>query len=221
MGKTISVASADGHTFSAYVGAAEGATRGVVVLQEIFGVNSHIRHMADVFSESGYATVAPALFDRAEKGVELGYTDADLETGVRLCRQISEAAVLADIVASAQTLGVSSLAVVGYCWGGSLSWLAATRTNVFSAASCWYGGAIVETKDATASCPVQMHFGENDDYIPLSAVGSVRAAQPKADVFIYPGVGHGFGCSERGSFDQAAYDLALNRTLTLFGQHLK
>lgn len=221
MGKTITLTAADGHTFSAYTAGPENATRGVVVLQEIFGVNKHIRTMADRFAEQGYAVIAPAMFDRAEKNVELGYGPDDRKRGIELRGKVSDDAALADITASAKALGAKKKAVVGFCFGGTLSWWAATRTKEFDAASCWYGGGIAGTKTEKPNAPVQMHFGETDGSIPMSDVDAIKAAQPQAEVYVYAGAGHGFGCEDRDSFDKAADATAMQRTLAFFDKNLK
>ena len=220
MGETIHLKAADGFSFSAYVTGPANATKGVVVVQEIFGVNHHIREMADRFAELGYAVVAPALFDRAQKGVELGYTQDDIGKGRELRMKLSDPQVMLDIEASADHLAGKKLGIVGYCFGGTVAWWGATRTSKFSASSCWYGGGIPGTKDETPHCPVQMHFGEKDASIPMSDVDAVRAAQPKCEVYVYMGAQHGFGCDERGSFSAPDYKLAQKRTAEFFATHL-
>jgi carboxymethylenebutenolidase len=220
MGKTITLTTADGHTLSAYTAGPENATKGIVVLQEIFGVNHHICDMTDRFAAEGYAAIAPALFDRAKKGVDLGYGPDDRKEGFGLRGQVTDAQSIADITAAAKALGTKSTGIVGYCWGGSLAWLGATRTTLFDAASCWYGGGIAATKDEKPNCPVQMQFGETDGSIPMSDVDAIKAAQPQAEIYVYPGAGHGFGCDERDSFDKAAFDTAQTRTLAFFAKEL-
>ena len=220
MGETIQLKAADGFSFSAYVAGPANATKGVVVVQEIFGVNHHIREMADRFAELGYAVVAPALFDRAEKGVELGYTQEDIGKGREFRMKLSDPQVMLDIEASADHLAGKKLGIVGYCFGGTVAWWGATRTSKFSASSCWYGGGIPGTKDETPNCPVQMHFGEKDASIPMTDVDAVRAAQPKVEVYVYMGAQHGFGCDERGSFSAPDYELAQKRTAEFFAANL-
>jgi carboxymethylenebutenolidase len=220
MGKTIELKAADGHTLSAYVAGADNATKGVVVIQEIFGVNHHMRDMADRFAAEGYAVVAPALFDRAEKGVELGYTPEDIAKGRDYRMKLSDAQVMADVEAAAAHLSGKKLGIVGYCFGGTVAWWGATRTNMFAAASCWYGGGIAGTKDERPNGPVQMHFGELDASIPMTDVDAIRAAQPKVESYVYAGAQHGFGCDERGSFSKPDYELAQQRTLDFFAKHL-
>jgi carboxymethylenebutenolidase len=220
MGQTIQIKSADGFSFSAYVAGPADAKRGVVVVQEIFGVNHHICDMADRFAALGYAVVAPALFDRVEMGIELGYTQEDIDKGRGYRMKLNDADVMKDIEAAANHLSGKKLGIVGYCFGGTVAWWGATRTTKFAAASCWYGGGIPGTKDERPNCPVQMHFGEKDASIPMSDVAAVRAAQPKAEIYVYMGAQHGFGCDERGSFSQPDYELAQKRTLEFFDKNL-
>lgn len=220
MGETIQLKAADGFSFSAYVAGPKDAKKGVVVIQEIFGVNHHIRDMADRFAAEGYAVVAPALFDRAQPGVELGYTQDDIGKGRELRMKLSDPQVMLDVEAAAEHLAGKKLGIVGYCFGGTVAWWGATRTTKFAASSCWYGGGIPGTKDEKPNCPVQMHFGEKDASIPMTDVDAVRAAQPKVDVYVYAGAQHGFGCDERGSYSKPDYELAQQRTLEFFAKHL-
>ncbi|MDE2517572.1 MAG: dienelactone hydrolase family protein [Rhodospirillales bacterium] len=220
MGSMIELTASDGFKFSAYTAGAADARAGIVVVQEIFGVNHHIRDMADRYAAAGYFVVAPALFDRAKRGVELGYTQEDIGAGRDLRMALDDAKLMLDIEASAKYLGKAKLGIVGYCFGGTVAWWGSTRSKSFAAASCWYGGGIAGTRDETMTCPVQMHFGEKDGSIPMSDVEAVRAAQPKAETYVYMGAGHGFGCNERGSFSQPDYDLAQKRTLEFFDKHL-
>ena len=213
MGKTIELKAADGHRFSAYVAGPENATKGIVVVQEIFGVNHHMRDMADRFAAAGYAVVCPALFDRTDRGVELGYTADDVAKGREFRMKLSDAQVMADIEASAAQLAGKKLGIVGYCFGGTVAWWGATRTTKFAASSCWYGGGIAGTKDERPNCVVQMHFGEKDASIPMTDVDAIKAAQPKVESHVYMGAEHGFGCNERGSFSKPDYELAQTRTM--------
>lgn len=220
MGETIQLKAADGFSFSAYVAGPANATKGVVVVQEIFGVNHHIRSMADRFAAEGYAVVAPAVYDRVQRDVELGYTQADIDSGREIRMKLSDTDLMKDIEAAADHLAGKKLGIVGYCFGGTVAWWGATRTTKFSAASCWYGGGIPGTKNETPHCPAQMHFGEKDASIPMTDVDAVRAAQPKVESFVYGGAQHGFGCDERATYDKASYELAQKRTLELFAKHL-
>ena len=218
MGHTITLSAADGHGFSAYQAGFADAPRALVVVQEIFGVNHHIRAVADGFVDAGYLVIAPALFDRAERGVELAYTPEDGQRGAALRGAIRPEDTLADLLASAEALGREKVGIIGYCWGGALAWAGATRSGRFSAAVGWYGGGIAATKDLHPTCPVQLHFGADDDHIPLSDADAIRAAQPGVEVFVYEGAGHGFGCPERPSYVAGATALAQERSLA-FLQH--
>jgi len=220
MGHVIDITAADGHQFSAYRAGPEGADQGLVVLQEIFGVNHHIRQVCDRFAARGYAVIAPSLFDRAERGVELGYTAPDIQRGIALRAQIAEADVVADIDAAATALGAASTGVVGYCWGGTLAWLGASRTARFAAAVGWYGGGIAGTRQAMLNCPVQLHFGALDTGIPLDDVAAIAHIHPEVEIFIYADAGHGFGCEARESYAPEAAELAQQRTLDFFSRHL-
>ena len=220
MGQTIELKAADGHTLAAYVAGPANAAKGVVVIQEIFGVNHHIRDMADRFASAGYAVIAPALFDRAARGVELGYTADDIAKGRDYRMKLTDPQVMADVEAAANHLAGKKLGIVGYCFGGTVAWWGATRTRKFAASSCWYGGGIAGTKDERPNCPTQMHFGEKDASIPMTDVDAIRAAQPGVESFVYIGAEHGFGCDERGSYSKPDYELAQKRTMDLFAKHL-
>ena len=221
MTQTLTLTAADGHQFSAYRAGPDHAQRGLVVVQEIFGVNRHMREVCDDFAQEGYAVISPALFDRTERGVELGYQPDDVQRGIALKAQVSDDMAMADIAAAAASLSGMKLGIVGYCWGGTVAWFGATRSNLFAAAVGWYGGGIAATRMEVPHCPVQLHFGEDDHGIPLDSVDSIRTAQPQAEVFTYPGAGHGFGCNERASYSPAAATLAQQRTLAFFAAHLQ
>ena len=221
MGSTIKLAAADGHEFAAYYAGSEAGGRALVVVQEIFGVNAHMRRVCDAFAAEGYAVIAPALFDRVRPGVELGYVPADVAAGRELRGAVPEAASMLDIEAAAAALGGAARGIVGYCWGGTLAWWGATRSHAFQAAVGWYGGGIAATRTEAPHCPVQLHFGATDSGIPLSDVELVRDAQPDVELHVYPGAGHGFGCDERDSFDPAAAALAQQRTLEFLAQHVR
>jgi carboxymethylenebutenolidase len=220
MASRIRLKAADGHEFSAYRAGPDCAARGLVVVQEIFGVNAHMRRVSDAFAAAGYAVVAPALFDRAEPDVELGYTAADVARGRDLRAQVPEAGVIADIEAAAAALGDRPTGIIGYCWGGTLAWWGATRTQRFKAAVGWYGAGIAGTRGEAPNCPVQLHFGEKDTGIPLADVELIRAARPDVEIFVYPGAPHGFGCDERDSYSKADAELAQTRSLAFLGRFL-
>lgn len=216
----ISLTAADGHRLTAYRAGPQHAARALVVVQEIFGVNHHIRTVCDRFAAEGYAVIAPALFDRIRPGIELGYEAADVAQGRELRGKIEEGLTVLDVLAAAAALPRGAKrGIVGYCWGGTVSWHGATRTSAFAAASGWYGGGIAAAKDEKPRCPVQLHFGEADASIPMTDVAAIKAAQPGIEVHVYGG-GHGFGCDERGSYVEGDYRLAQKRTLEFFATHL-
>jgi len=211
---------ADGHRLQAYEAVPVGAARGgVVVVQEIFGVNDHIRRVADGYAADGYRVIAPALFDRVRPGIELGYTDADIAEGRKIRGQLTFEQALADVEAARKALGDGNIGIGGYCWGGTVTWLAAARLPGFAAAASYYGGGIGQFAVEHPRCPTQCHFGEKDHAIPLTEVAAVRDANPAVEVYTYP-AGHGFNCDARASFDAAAAKLARERTLAFFSKHI-
>jgi carboxymethylenebutenolidase len=212
---------ADGHEFDSFEAGDVNAPRGLVVVQEIFGVNAHMRLVSERLARFGYRVLCPAMFDRAERGVELGYTQEDAQKGLALRAQISEAAVIQDIEAAAAAFGDKPIGIIGYCWGGSIAWMGATKTSAFKAAIGWYGGGIAAQKDASPHCPVQLHFGEEDHGIPMSDVEAIRAAQPGVEIFTYAGAQHGFGCEARASYNEREAELAELRSLAFFAEHLR
>ena len=223
MGENITIEGKDGFELGAYLARPEGDIKGgVLVIQEIFGVNGHIREVADGYANEGYLAVAPKIFDRVEKNIELGYEEADMGRGIELAFQKLEMeTTLSDLQAAIDMLRneQSSIGVVGYCFGGLLTWLSACELNGVDAAASYYGGGLVNHADKQANCPVMMHFGELDAHIPMSDVEQIRQAQPGAEVFSYD-ADHGFNCDHRGSYDSTASKLALSRTLEFFAQHV-
>jgi len=217
----IDLVAADGHRLQGWRAGPETARAGLVLIQEIFGVNRHIRRLCEAFGAHGYAVIAPCLYDRLERGIELGYTPEDVARGRALKAKIDEHKTLLDALAAATALppGIPR-GIVGYCWGGTVAWHAATRTSAFAAACGWYGGGIAAARHEVPRCPVQLHFGEVDASIPMSDVEAIRAARPEVEIFVYPGAGHGFGCEERASYSAADAQLAQERTLQFFQKHL-
>lgn len=217
----IEITAADGHVLAAYVSGAADAPRGLVVAQEIFGVNSHMRHVADRFAAAGYRVIVPALFDRVERGVALGYQAPDVARGRELRAPIDADKTLLDVLAAAGALPAGiPRGIVGYCWGGTVAWHSATRSKAFGAASAWYGGGIAAARAEAPNCPVQMHFGETDASIPMADVAAIQAAQPGVELHVYAGAGHGFGCDERGSFSPPDAAAAQERTLAFLARAL-
>jgi len=228
MGSFVDLKAADGFGFPAYVAQPQGTPKGaVVVLQEIFGVNSHIRSVADGYAAAGYLAVAPATFHRVQQGVELGYTEADMKAGFGLkmaVEALPAPGVMQDIQAAVDHAAQASgkkVGVVGYCWGGLLTWRSACGLKGISAAAPYYGGGMTAEADAGRQplCPVMAHFGDQDHWIPLDTVEAFRARQPGVTVHVY-GANHGFTCDQGGSFHQPSAGLARERTLAFFAQHL-
>ena len=221
MGKTIQLKAADGHQFNAYVAEPAGTPRGaVVVIQEIFGVNSHIRSVADGYAADGYLAVAPALFDRAQPNYESGYTQPEVQAGVAMKGKVSNEQALADAQAAIDhAKSAGKVGIVGYCWGGTIAWLAAARANGLSAAVSYYGGGVPDLKDEKPRVPVMFHFGETDQSIPVEKAKAVAAAHPEVTTYFYP-AGHGFNCDQRGSFHEPSARQARERTLEFFRKHL-
>ena len=226
MFETIQLKSADGFVFPAYVARPVGTAKGaVVVLQEIFGVNSHIRSVADGFAEKGYLAVAPATFHRVKQGVELGYSPPDIEAGIAL-KALVEAlpapGVMPDIAAAIQYAAqAGKVGMTGYCWGGLLAWRSACLLKGLAAVAPYYGGGMtVGTEPArNPLCPVLCHFGDQDHAIALDTVEAFKKAQPQVEVQVYH-ANHGFNCDQRGSYDATAAALARERTLAFFAHHV-
>ena len=228
MGTTIQLQAADGFKFDAYVAQpAQPARAAVVVLQEIFGVNDHIRKVADGYAQAGYLAIAPATFARSKVGVELGYSADDMNAGFALKTAIEALpapGVIADIQAAVDHAGATcqgKVGVVGYCWGGLLTWRSAALVRGLSAAVPYYGGGVTTEAEAKRHplCPVLAHFGDKDHWIPLETVEAFKQAQPGVQVHVYE-ADHGFNCDQRGSYNAPAAQLARQRTLDFFAQHL-
>jgi carboxymethylenebutenolidase len=208
----------DGHSLSAYMAAPEGKPRGgVVVIQEIFGLNSHIRRVAEQYASLGYLAVAPALFDRIKRNVEVPYDD--LQAGMDLIAKTTAEGVRTDVLAAVNAVAhAGRTGMVGYCWGGKVTYLAACRINL-AAAVVYYGGGIAQILDETPQCPIMFHFGERDVYIPTSDVEKIRAAVPKGTFHTYP-ANHGFNCTDRADYDVASARLAFERSSEFFRKHI-
>lgn len=222
MGETIKLTSEDGHMFDAYRVLPPGPPRGaLVVVQEIFGVNGHIKRVTDGWAADGYVALAPALFDRVERGFAIGYTAADIERGRAVRGKIAVDDMVRDVRAAVKALAAEGrkVGVVGYCMGGTMAWLAATRIDGVACAVGYYGGGIPDAKHEKPRCPTLLHFGEEDQSIPMDAVRAVMAAHPEVPVHIYP-AGHGFNCDERASYHEPSARLARERTLAFLRQHL-
>jgi carboxymethylenebutenolidase len=221
MGKTLSLAASDSHKLSAYRADPKGKPRGgLVVIQEIFGVNSHIRELCDGFAADGYAALAPALFDRIRPGIELGYEAKDITEGRELRAKLSWDDTFKDVAAAIKAVAdAGKVGIVGYCYGGSVAWRAAANLSGLACAVGYYGGMIAEYKSEQPKIPVLLHFGETDASIPLADVEAVRKAHPEVPIHIYP-AGHGFSCDHRASFHRPSHDEARKRTMEFFARHL-
>jgi carboxymethylenebutenolidase len=220
MGQFTTIMARDGHEFQAWLAAPPGRPRGaLLVIQEIFGVNSHIRTVTDQFAAGGYTAIAPSLFDRVRRGIELGYTAADMQEGSGYVKQLDPEATRRDLAAALAVVKHSGRAgAVGYCWGGSLAYLAAGQLPL--ACAVVYYGRVVSYLDQKPRCPVMYHYGTEDKSIPLADVERIRAAYPQAPVYTYEGAGHGFNCEQRASYDPQSAALARTRTLEFFARYV-
>jgi carboxymethylenebutenolidase len=221
MGGMIEITAKDGFVLPAYRADPAGAVRGgLVVAQEIFGVNSHIRSICDAYAADGYVAIAPALFERYERGVDIGYTAADIARGRELKAKAGIDAALSDIAAARDAIkSAGKTGVIGYCWGGYVAWMSASRLTGFACAIPYYGGGMLEAGKEQPRCPVIAHFGERDAGIPVDGVRKFAAAHPEIEVFIYA-ADHGFNCDQRGSYDPVAAKLARERTLAFLVKHV-
>ncbi len=214
LGEFTTLMARDGHEFNAWLAAPKGPARGAVVIaQEIFGVNRHIRRVTDEYAANGYVAIAPCLFDRIRRGIELGYTEPEVQEGRGYRLQIPKDKTLLDLGASINVVKhAGRVAVIGYCWGGTLAYLAACELPVTCAVS-YYGGQIKDQLQKSPRRAVMYHFGERDPHITMGDVEKIRAADPNGIFHLYP-ADHGFNCEDRGSYDAASAKLALERTLT-------
>jgi carboxymethylenebutenolidase len=222
VGETLTLTASDGHRLGAYrADPAAKARGGIVVIQEIFGVNHHIRSICDRLAADGYAAVAPALFDRIQRDYETGYSPQEVAAARELANKRDWDAMMRDTQAALDNLqGTGPSGIVGFCMGGSVAFLAAARLSGLAASVAFYGGQIIQFADETPRCPMQMHFGERDAHISMQDVETIRSKQPKAEIHVYP-ADHGFNCDERGSFDAPSARLAWSRTLDWFATHLR
>ena len=221
MGSMIELASKDGFKFSAWKSEPAGKPRGaVVVVQEIFGVNSHIKQVTDGYAADGYLAIAPAFFDRYQPGFDVGYTPAEIETARGLMGKVNWDWTMADLAAGiAAVKSAGKVGVVGYCWGGTVAWKAACENADVACAAPHYGGGIVGMMALQPKVPVMCHWGETDHAIPMEGVRKFEAAHPGVQSFVYA-AGHGFNCDQRGSYDAASAKLARERTIEFLKKHV-
>lgn len=219
MGELTTLMARDGHEFQAYLAAPPARPRGaVVVIQEIFGVNGHIRAVTDSFAAEGYTAIAPSLFDRIRRGISLGYKPDDVQEGVGYMQQLQPEQTLKDVAAAAAVVRHSGrVGTVGFCWGGALSYLAACELPI--ACAVVYYGRAHNYAHLKPQCPVLYHFGTQDHSIPLSDVEKLQAADPQGHFYFYD-AGHGFNCNERPSYNPQAAELARQRTLEFLARHI-
>jgi carboxymethylenebutenolidase len=223
VGKDIKLTASDKFQLGAYRADPAGTPKAaVVVIQEIFGVNHHIRAVCDRIAANGYVTIAPSIFDRTEPNFQCGYSPEDVAVARKFVANPDWPALLRDTQAAIDAVrDVGPVGIVGFCMGGSVAYAAATKLSGLSAAMGFYGSSIVRFADDKPKVPTQLHFGEKDTGIPLADVEAIRAKRPDVEIFIYPGAQHGFNCEERASYDKASADLARQRSLEFFARHLK
>ena len=225
MGKHFSLTAVDKHQLGAYRADPKGPPKGsIVVIQEIFGVNNHIRAVCDRFAGEGYLAVAPALFDRQQRDFQCGYSPDEIANARKFIANPDWQAMLRDTQAAiddARKAAAVPLAVVGFCLGGSIAFLAATRLNNVSAAVCYYGGQIAPYADERPRCPTQMHFGAKDQNIPMTDVEIIKKKRSDCEIYVYPEAGHGFHCDERASYHAASAAQAWERTTAFLAKNLK
>jgi carboxymethylenebutenolidase len=222
LGKHFSLTATDKHQLGAYRADPKGAPKGgIVVIQEIFGVNQHIRAVCDRFANDGYVAVAPALFDRSQRNFECGYTPPEIENACKFIAKPDWDAMLRDTDAAIKELkSVGPIAIVGFCMGGSIAFLSAARLSGLRAAVAYYGGRIVAFADEKPKCPTQMHFGEKDQSIPMTDIEIIKQKRSDCEIYVYKDAGHGFHCDERGSFHQPSAALAWERTTSFLKKHM-
>jgi carboxymethylenebutenolidase len=223
LGQKLQLTTSDNHTLGAYRADPSGKPKGgIVVIQEIFGVNHHIRAVCDRFAAIGYAAIAPQVFDRFVRDFESGYSPDEIAHARSYLGNLNFDLMMKDIEAAVSNLkGVGPVGIVGYCMGGTAAFLAACRVNGLSAAVSYYGGMIGKFADEKPKCPLQMHFGEKDEGIPMSTVEEIKKKLPQAETYTYPDAPHGFACDERASFRKEAADLAWQRTTEFLAKNMK
>jgi carboxymethylenebutenolidase len=208
VGQDISLTASDGFKLGGYRAEPAGAPKGaIVVIQEIFGVNHHIRSVCDRLAAEGYVAIAPSIFDRIQPNFQCGYTPDEVTNARKFIANPDFPAMLRDTQAAIDAVkNVGPVGIIGFCLGGSIG---------------YYGGAVVRFADDKPKVPTQLHFGEKDAGIPLSDVETIKSKRPEVEVFIYPGAQHGFHCDERASYDKASADVAWPRSLAFFAKHMK
>jgi carboxymethylenebutenolidase len=222
MGRNTTLTASDGLQIGAYQADTGGTPIGaVVVIQEIFGINSHIRSVCDRLAAEGYIAIAPALFDRSERNFQTGYSPEEVAIARKHIANPNWDEMMRDTQAAIDAVrSTGPVGVIGFCLGGTVAFLAATRLTGLSAAIGYYGGSIVKFADEKPRVPTQLHFGEKDTGIPLEVVETIRTKRPDVEVFIYEDAEHGFHCDERASYHKPSADIAWRRSLYFFSRHL-
>lgn len=223
MGKQISLTASDGHSLGAYVAEPAGTAKGgLVVIQEIFGVNSHVRNLVDEFAAAGYLAIAPALFDRVEPGMDLGYDETDFALARETRGKLKDDGILADVDAAAKHVAsAGKVGLIGYCFGGYVAWISGCNLDSLAASvACYGGGVAARAANDTPKIPIQMHFGDKDHAIPMGDVQKIRDAHPEVSTFIYDDAGHGFCCEERDVHNASARARCHARSLEFIGAHM-
>jgi carboxymethylenebutenolidase len=215
---TVQLKAADGHLFDAYRATPAGRPLGgIVVVQEIFGVTAHMQAVTRTFAAAGFVAIAPALFDRVQRKADIPY--ADIAAGREIVQKLRGEQTLMDLKAAISALApFGKVGMVGYCWGGTTTYIAACHLPLAAAVS-YYGGRLPAVLDHTPRCPVMFHFGERDEHIPPGDVEKVKKAYPMGHYYLYP-AGHGFNCTERASYEPKSAALALERSLDFFHRHV-
>ena len=223
MGQNVKLKASDGFESGGYRADPAGAAKGaIVVIQEIFGVNHHIRAVCDRIAAEGYVAIAPSIFDRIEPNFQSGYSPDEVAVARKFVANPDWAAMLLDTQAAIDAVkGAGPVGIIGFCLGGSIAYAAATKLTGLSAAVGYYGGAVVRFADDRPKVPTQLHFGEKDTGIPLTDVETIKAKRPEVEVYVYPGAQHGFSCDERASYDKASADIAWPRSMAFFAKHMK
>jgi len=221
MGKMIELTASDGHKLAAYRADPAAKPRGgIVVIQEIFGVNRHIQQVADGYAADGYLAIAPALFDRVQRNVDLGYSPEDIAKGREIRGKVTNDMALKDAEAAIKAASsAGKVGIVGYCWGGLITWLAAAKLPGLSTAVPYYGGGILDNAELQPQVPLMGHFGDKDQHIPVEGVKKLAEKHKQHPIFIYS-ADHGFNCDHRGSYNAPAAKQARERTLEFFRKHI-
>jgi len=226
--ETVKIKTSDGKEFDGFLTRPESSNgAGIVLIQEIFGVNDHIREVAQLYAQVGYTVLAPDVFWRTDPGLNIGYSQSEIEKGIAIMQKQDLEKVTQDLIAAAETLrkmgGINKIGAVGYCMGGMFVYRLACR-NAVDAAVSYYGGGIDQqlSEAGKIKIPLLMHFADQDAYIPMASIEKIKqsVAPAHAIVHLYKGVDHGFNCDQRGSYDRKSAMLAFARSVEFFNKNL-